>query len=202
MSNAYSAPRPYEGFARAISDLTSPPVLAIPALILAVAGSDVSGTYRFAMVYLAVAVVVPVVYVMWLLKSGRIEDFHLPVRADRVRPFLASLFCSLLAISLLIYFDAPRSFVAPLIGLFLQTLLLFAITLAWQISIHTATVAGLATFAVLAFGPRAAFVLPLVPLVAWSRVYLGRHTVSQVMAGGSLGCLCFLVLYALRGSAW
>lgn len=202
MSNAYTIERPYENLARTISDVTSPPVLAIPGLILAVVGSDVPGTYRFAMVYFILGVIGPVVYVLWLLKSGRIDDFHLPVRKDRIRPFLASLFCSLLAISLIIAFDAPSSFLAPVVALFLQTSLLFGITLVWQISVHTATVAGMATFAVLALGPLAAVFLPLVPLVAWARVYLGRHTVSQCIAGASLGCLCFLGLFAMRGWIW
>ena len=202
MSNALTAERPHTSLARTMSDLTSPPMLAVPGLILAVSSSDMPGTYRYAMLYLMLGVLAPLGYVLWLLKAGKVSDFHLPIREDRVRPFIVSLFCGALAVSLIITFEAPSSFVAPVIALLLQTLLLFVITLAWQISIHTATMAGLVTFAVLALGPSAMAFLPLVPLVAWARVYLGRHTVSQTIAGACLGCLCFLALFAVRGVAW
>jgi membrane-associated phospholipid phosphatase len=31
-------------------------------------------------------------------------------------------------------------------------------------------------------------------LVSWSRVYLGRHTVGQVFAGGVIGSLIFILM--------
>ena len=37
-------------------------------------------------------------------------------------------------------------------------------------------------------------VLTPVVLVGWSRLYLKRHTLAQVVAGGVLGSMIFLVL--------
>ena len=193
MSNALSVSlnRPGVALARMISDVFSPPVLAVPALLIGVWASE-AGTYRFAVLFFLLAVLAPVLYVVWLLKSGRIADFHLPDRRDRLGPFLVFLACGLAALSLLVYLGAPASFVAPIIALLFQTLVLFLITLAWQVSIHTASTAGLVTFAVLAIGVGAAVLFLLVPLVGWARIYLRRHTVAQTTAGALVGFLSFV----------
>ena len=93
-------------------------------------------------------------------------------------------------------------FRGAIVAAFVQTLLLFAITLVWQISIHTATTAGLVTFAILALGGGASILTLLVPIVAWARLHLRRHTLAQTVAGGVLGTAAFATLFALRGIAW
>ncbi|MBI3838239.1 MAG: hypothetical protein HY288_09945 [Planctomycetia bacterium] len=210
MTNALTLSRPITpdlsrrgvAIARTVSDVFSPAVLGIPCLALGVWASDVPGTYRYALLYFLVAVPLPVFYVMWLLKSGRVTDFHLPDRRDRTGPFAISLGSALCAVGLLFYFAAPTVFLVAILAAFTQTLLLFLITLLWQISIHTATTAGLVTFAILALGTEASFLALLVPLVAWARVYLGRHTLSQTVAGAMLGCLTFSTMFAVRGIVW
>jgi membrane-associated phospholipid phosphatase len=169
---------------------------------MGVAASDVPGTYRFALLYFLVAVPVPVAYVLWMLKSGRVTDFHLPDRRDRTMPFVISIAGALGAAVLLYFAGAPAVFLAPVVAALTQTLLLFLITLGWQISIHTATTTALVTFGVLAFGAAASVLAFLVPLVMWARLYLGRHTLAQTIAGACLGCASFSMLFALRGIVW
>jgi membrane-associated phospholipid phosphatase len=171
-------------------------------LALGVWASDVPDTYRFAVLYFLIAVPLPVAYVLWLVKTGRVSDFHLPDRRDRKVPFLLAIGSALCAAALLFYFGAPAIFMAPVVTALAETMILFLITLIWQISIHTATTAGLVTFAVLAIGGGATAFLLLVPLVMWARIYLGRHTLAQTVTGACLGCLIFSALFALRGSAW
>lgn len=206
MTNVLSLPRPIAGhlsvIARAVSDILSPAVLSIPCLLLGILASDVPGTYRYALLYFLVAIPLPVLYVLWLLKSGRVTDFHLPDRRDRTGPFLISIAGAMGAALLLYYFGAPAVFLAPVLAALLQTLVLFLITLAWQISIHTATTTALVTFAVLALGSGASVLAFLVPLVMWARIYLGRHTLAQTVAGACLGCASFTTLFALRGIVW
>ncbi len=202
MDNALALCPVRASLARVVSDIFSPPVLAVPGLLMGVSASDVSGTYRFALLYLLIGVVLPVLYVVWLLKSGRISDFHLSDRRQRRGPFVVSLGCGLLAFGLLIYLGAPAAFLAPLLALLAEIFLLLVITLVWQVSVHTATTTGLVTFACLAFGPAAACWALVVPLVAWARIYLRRHTLAQTLAGAFLGSSCFLTLFALRGIVW
>jgi membrane-associated phospholipid phosphatase len=188
--------------ARLVSDASSPAVLSVPCLGLGVLVSDVPGTWRFAVLYFACAIPAPLVYLVWLLKTGRVTDFHLPKRSDRTGPFVAALGSALVALGSLFYFGAPAAFVAPVLTAFAQTLALFLITLAWQISVHTATTAAFATFAILGLGGASVLAAPLVPLVIWARLYLRRHTLAQCMAGAVLGCAAFATLFALRGVVW
>jgi hypothetical protein len=176
--------------------------MALPCLMLCVWTSARAGTIWYALLYFLVAIPLPLAYVVWLVKSGRVRDFHLPDRRDRTGPFLVSLASALFALALLVYLQAPSAFVAPILAAFVQTLLLFLITLVWQISVHTATVGGLVTFAILALGSEATVLATIVPLVGWARIHLGRHTVAQAVAGALLGAVSFIALFAMRGIIW
>jgi membrane-associated phospholipid phosphatase len=202
MSNVLTLSPVRANFARAISDLFSPPVAAVPALAVGAWASQSRGTYWYALLYFCIAVLLPVVYVVWAIRTGRIADFHMSNRRERVAPFMVSLLCGLAAWILLIELGAPRDFVAPVLALLVQTLLLFLITLVWQVSVHTAVTASLVTFTCLVVGPSAVLLIGFVPLVAWARLYLGRHTVAQTVVGACVGCSCFAILFALRGIAW
>jgi hypothetical protein len=138
--------------ARVISDVLSPAALAVPGLMLGVWASREPGTFQYALLYFAIAIPLPMLYVIWLLKTGRITDIHLPNRHERFGPFAVASAAAAGGVALLVALGAPSEFVAPLIAALTQTLLLFAITLAWQISIHTSVSAGLATFAILGIG--------------------------------------------------
>jgi len=188
--------------ARIVSDALSPAALAIPGLLLGVWATGDPSMFRYAAMYFLIAVPIPLVYLMWLLKTGRITDFHLPNRHERTGPFAVASASAAGGIGLLVYMGAPSAFLAPLIAALAQTLLLMVITLAWQISIHTATSAGLATFAVLAIGGAAILFSLLVPLVMWARLYLRRHTLAQTIAGAALGIGAFSGLFLLHGIAW
>jgi membrane-associated phospholipid phosphatase len=197
-----AANRAYASMARIISDIFSPPVLAVPGLLLGAYYSSAPGIYSYALAYFLVGVLAPVMYVIWLLRIGAITDFHIPDRRDRRGPFLATLGAGLVGVGLLAYLGAPATFIAPVIALLAETLILFLITLFWQVSIHTATTAGLVTFAIYVLGVEAVLLSLLIPLVAWARVYLERHTITQTVWGTLIGAACFLVLIALRGVAW
>ena len=67
------------------------------------------------------------------------------------------------------------------------TTVLLVVTLRWKISLHTAITAAFVVLAVVAAGPGALWLAALVPLVAWSRLHLGRHDLPQTIAGTFVG---------------
>ena len=194
-----SFPRDWDGrLAYAISWIASPPVAAAVALGAAAAAQAVPGAWAWAGLYVALGIATPVVYLVWLARTGRVTDLDVQLRRQRARPLLFTLTCGALATALLALGGAPPTLTALAIALWLETALLFGITLRWKISVHCAAAASAATWVWLLTGT----LWPLlvgVPLVAWSRVRLRRHTLPQTIAGALLGSAIVWSVLALVG---
>lgn len=188
---------PDYAWARLVSDILSPPVV-WGALALPIAFRDApsrdqallwAGTYIFLVCFL------PVVYIALMVKRGSITDIHMQVRQQRIRPFIVSLVCTTIAWWILRFMGAPS--VLPLFTLvsLIQLLVIAAITLVWQVSIHAASIAcaTIATLILFGVGP-ALFIMPLVFLVGAARLRLKRHTLPQVVVGAALGVVIPLTL--------
>jgi membrane-associated phospholipid phosphatase len=77
------------------------------------------------------------------------------------------------------------------------------VNLFWKISAHAAGSAGPATGIVVVFGWWTLFIMvPIVAAIAWSRVVLEKHSISQVVLGVLVAVACygavFLLIYPLH----
>ena len=183
---------------RLVSDVLSPPViwalLAFPVAYHADGGQGNALVY--ALVYGAMVCWLPVLYIAWNVRNGNITDLHMKVRAERIRPFIVTILGSMVALALLVAINAPR--LMPMFTLFslIQLGLMTLITLVWQISMHAMSITGAVVAAGAMFGVGPALVLfPLVPLVGAARLKLGRHTLSQIVAGAGVGALMTVLLF-------
>ncbi|MBK8032181.1 MAG: hypothetical protein IPK17_22420 [Chloroflexi bacterium] len=127
----------------------------------------------------------PAVYIAWMVWRGKITDVHMRVREQRIRPFIVSIVCTALAWQALQLLG--RALTAPLFALFglIQIAVMLAVTLKWQISMHSMSITGAVITTGALYGVVPALVLsPLIPVVGAARIKLQRHTLSQVIAGG------------------
>ncbi len=169
--------------------------------------------------------IVPLVYVMGLVRAGRVESLEVRDRASRLLPFLVCI--GSYAVGALILSRTIESAAFPLVVSFaalypLNTAGLLLINLRWKISIHMTSLAGfvgvllfaaLTVWRDLPAGPEAvltlASVVPtvaLLPLLMWARVRVGAHTVAQVVAGAVYGMAVplvelYLIVYVWLGLA-
>jgi membrane-associated phospholipid phosphatase len=67
--------------------------------------------------------------------------------------------------------------------------LLLLITLRWKISGHSIAIASLAILVIHVMGQNFLPALLAIPLVAWARIRIRRHTLAQTIAGAALGML-------------
>ncbi len=137
--------------------------------------------------------ILPTVGSLILLKRmGRISDWGIDKREQRLQFGLIAYF--FMAVTLLILWRVESGEILKLISLLLAGGLIFTlITLFWKISAHT-TAATL--FSLFLLDQPSLFLLAGVPLavaVAWSRIYLKRHTLAQVVAGSLLATFIYLV---------
>jgi hypothetical protein len=183
-------------WARLISNLFSPPVvwaaLAFP--IAFRAASSTEQALLWGSIYAALVCLLPALYIGVMVWRGQITDIHMPHRHERIRPFLVSVLCTMIAWWTLRFLGAP-----PLIPTFTLFSLIaisamLLITLVWQISMHTMSVACAVVAGAVLFGVGTGLLLsPLIPVVGAARLKLHRHTPAQVVAGAALGISLTLV---------
>ncbi len=122
----------------------------------------------------------PSFILLLLIKIGKISDYEITKKNERTGFFTALLIC--FAIATVLSTIQTEYFVLNL-ATTVTLALIILINTKWKISVHTA-------FDTLIFGSLAVFVdwrfiflLLLLPLIAWSRVVLKKHSVKQTIGG-------------------
>lgn len=178
-----------------ISHLGSPPAVAAYAAIFT-AVSIPAAPWLWIGVFLFLSLVAPLLFLLWQLRRGEVTDIDIHFRQQRKWALLVTIAGFAITWIAMLVGDAP-----PILRLLVGTGLvewsvIFVVTLRWKISIHAASISGIATYLVWGFGMTAAPALLAVPVVGWSRVKLRRHTPAQVLAGIGLGGLSFAAALA------
>jgi hypothetical protein len=149
--------------------------------------------------FLFFAIIVPGMYLLWLIEIKKITDVHLADRKDRKWPFLLAGVSSLIGAVILIFLGAARPVIVIGTTYAINAMVVALITLFWKISIHTALFSAVATIAVIVFGSAFWWLyLILVPL-GWSRIHRHRHTVWQAVAGALLAFVLTAAVFWLFG---
>lgn len=186
--------------AEAVSNVLSPPaVFGAMGLLLAISPATAVPVWPalgWAVLYGVLAALIPALYIIYQFKTGAIHDLHMRRRRERNRPFVLGVTTALVAWALLTIFGAPQPFQRLALFDVVLLSLIAIINVWWQISIHGAAIVGAVTISGVVFGlPVAIWASPLVLLVAWARLYLGRHSVRQMVAGAIVGVLVALVVF-------
>ncbi len=194
--------RPEFGWARLVSDLLSPPVLwgALAFPIAFQAAESPSQAVMWALIYVALVIVLPMAYIVWMVKRGKISDVHMGVRGQRLKPFLVSLAATTVAWWTLRTLGAPA--VIPVLALsgMIQLAVLAAITLVWQVSMHAMSTAAAVVGAVWVYGvPALLLMVPILLLVSFARLRLNRHTPAQILVGAMIGLFVPVMMITIAG---
>lgn len=193
-----SRPRGVEGVrrrwerrvARLVANAMSPPVMVSAAVATRAVAASEAHVWRWASFYVLFSVVSPLAYLVYRVRQGKIPDFDIRRRRQRLGPQLFTVGCFGASWALLRAGAAP----VPLLGLatllFVHSVAVFGITLRWKISVHSAMAAGTGVLLWSTFGMLVPIAL-MILAVAWSRLRLEYHTPGQTLAGVGLGLLVF-----------
>lgn len=179
-----------------VSHLASPPLLILAAAFLVASREQAATAWLWAAGHGLLSAALPVAYIVRLVRQGRASDVHLPARTERLRPLLLASAGGLAAYLLLRAGGAPEPQIWLAAAGSAQTAVVFLITLRWKISMHAAAATGLSVLAVAVLGAAGLWLAILIPVVAWSRLRLRRHTPAQVVGGALCGALVFGGLFA------
>lgn len=151
----------------------------------------------------------PLFYIVHLMRTGDVDTLDVRERTSRVRPILFSALCMSAQAALLSWLlPADLSLVADLAWMqVVNLLLLLSITLFWKVSFHLSALSSVAgaVAGLMLLVPLDRLISPvvlgillgLIPLLAWARVYVGAHTWQQTMVGTLFGLLLLPLEVAL-----
>lgn len=150
----------------------------------------------FTLIVAGINVLIPMLLVVLLKKMGLVDDLGLNGRKERLIPYIISIVALVVTAIFMYYRGAPHWLVwffgGGAVGGFVNMLINFR----WKISAHAAGIAGVAALLVRIAGdgnPHPSVlgwliaVVILAGLLGSARVWLGRHTVWQVLAGFAVG---------------
>ncbi len=192
MDSARNMPEPATWsawLARRISDIFSPPVLSgtLALLLTKLATPTWMAAVTWSSLYIFLADLLPLAYLVRLVRQGKVGDLHVAIRSQRLRPLLVMLACMAIAFAAALFMGAPRPLTVFVGIAFVQGVLLTAVTVFWQISFHAAAASAMVCAFAVVYGAFAALLLtPVLFAVAWARLHLRRHTFRQIVAGAAL----------------
>jgi hypothetical protein len=173
-----------------VTEVCSPAVVVV-LLPLAVAwhatGYRPGPTVLWGLVVAVFSSVLPMAFIIRGARQGRWDGHHVRNREGRLVPLLLCLGSTVVGLLILLLGGAPRDVVALNVAMLVTLLACTAITQWWKISLHSAVAGGAEATMVLIYGPLALVGVPVVLLIAWSRVTVRDHTLAQAVAGTLIG---------------
>ncbi len=176
-----------EMLARTLTNALNPFFIftAIYALV-AFAETDTTGALAYVVLELLAAAAVTG-YVLYMRRRRRVGDFWISARAERLTPALFLLAAFVVLLGALLLLDAPENLSLLTLSMGLASAAVALLTLFFKASAHC-TVAGHAAAAgLLLLGPLGTVFLLVLPLVLWSRVAPGAHTLPEALTGAAVG---------------
>ncbi len=185
------------GAANLISTLFSPALVVFYAVILCSYSIDHSSKFLWTSVFALLFVLVPTAYIFHLIGRGKVTDFHMSVREERIKPLCVIFVYSVFSLLLYSFAGGPSALVMLGYSCLALTGLWILVSLYWKISGHCAAMGAVTAVAFVYPSDNLAFILlPLALLVAWSRIRLGCHNLAQTLAGFALGAAVFLFFFS------
>lgn len=175
--------------ARLFSNIVSPPVIfAIVGLLLSIQAAPLPEALVWAAIYGFMVSLLPILFVIWLLRTGRIAELHMSNTRERHLPYLIAVLSSAVLYGLLWLFDGPQLLHCLAVFNMITLGALGIINAFWLISFHVAAIVSAWYLITLVYGWQAGLIVAVfVMLVVSIRLYLKRHTPAQVVAGLALG---------------
>ena len=190
-------PSPAEGgrvavAANLISTVFSPALVVFYAMILCSYSIDHSSKFLWTSFFVLLFVLAPTAYILYLIGRGKVTDFHISVREERIKPLCIIFIYSVFSLLLYSFVGGPDALVTFGYLCLALTGLWILVSLYWKISGHCAAIGSLVAMVFVYQHESLVFVLPpLALLVAWSRVKLGCHSFAQTLAGFVMGAAVF-----------
>ena len=130
------------------------------------------------------------------VKLGYFSNFDISNRTQRPLLYSFAIVLSLIYLLFLFILHAPLVLFMGIIALALGLAVAELINRKIKASLHVGTLVAFITALVIIYGSQFILAYILVPLVAWARIETKNHTPKEIFAGGTVGFLLTIVVYA------
>ncbi|MBX3057239.1 MAG: hypothetical protein KF770_12280 [Anaerolineae bacterium] len=188
--------------ARLFSNIVSPPVMfAVIGLAFALTEEPNLTGFAWAVFYGLLVSLAPILVVLYLLRTGRIKELHMSDTGERHIPYITAVASALLAFLVISWLHGPELLRCLALLNTINLTALGLINTRYLISIHATGIMAtfLLTGIVYSWALAWVVVFPLLVGVCYVRLYLKRHTWTQVIAGLLLGLVTVWLMRAVFG---
>ena len=134
-------------------------------------------------------------FLYYCVRKKIFTDMDVSKRTQRPLLFLVSALVGVLYMVGLAIFHGPQVLNIVAVGTLLGVFVTSIVNTKLKASIHVATVSALIFTLAIIYGGYYLLLLFLIPLVAWARLKIHRHTLPETVVGGLLGILLSLCMY-------
>jgi len=178
-------------FAHLTSTILNPFIvsLAVVVFLSFQSTSSVGDGLKWSLLLIGFTVLPIFLVILYLVHKDKIDGIFIKVRQQRHQIYLIAIMCTVACCVILFSLNAPLVLVATMVAALSAILIFMLINFTWKISLHTAFAAGSVTVLVITYGATGALAAVLVPPIAWSRIELKYHSLTQTAAGALLSAL-------------
>ncbi len=175
--------------ARVFSNIVSPPIMgAVLGLAAGLSSLPFWQGFAWAALYGLTVSLTPILFVLFMLRAGRIQELHMSDTRERHLPYLVGIGCSALVYLIVAWLNGPELIGCLALFNALQLAGLGIVNVVWLISFHASAMVATMLIAWRIWGIwTLAATIPLLISVIFVRLYLKRHTPGQIWAGLALG---------------
>lgn len=173
--------------------------LAVILLLSFTSTSSISEALKWSLILITVSILPVFSVIVYLVRNQKLEGIFVSPRRQRNKIYLLASFCAVAGCIVILYLGAPLVLVVSLVAGLSAMIVFTCINLLWKISVHTAFVAASVTVVIVLYGSIGTVTAVLIPPIAWSRIELEHHSITQVVAGALLAALIVVVVFYLFG---
>lgn len=130
---------------------------------------------------------IPILFFMWLRRKDLVADVDATNKEERTIPYLFGILLCIIALLISYFFWGFTLFSKIWLIYSVNTIWLIAINKFWKISAHAIGMSAPIGVLFFVFGQPSLIALVLLLYIGWTRLYLKKHTISQIIAGSIFG---------------
>jgi membrane-associated phospholipid phosphatase len=176
--------------AKIVSSVLAPLVIVIPATFMVSYFGTKNAILSFEWMVVSLAfILILMAPLVFFVKKGQFANLDVSVQQQRPLLFFIEFIFALFYFAVMYFFHAPKELFIGIITIFILLAVFGIVNKFIKASGHVGMLAAIITLFVFKGGPIFLFGFILVPILAWSRLKLKRHTGKEVIVGLIVGIL-------------